>query len=434
MLTDKKLSVHPDISTIPNTTLSQEETSTPFPKGATIRSAAANIMRKVSSSQKDEQAVSNPAKAPVTSVSIGSSSHALPLESAPKHPQERKVSGNPSINALKSPKRSISNIHKLLSRMDKKSSVEESGVHSSSVQKPHDQNEKVLKADSSLSRKSSSCSSSTTSKRAFSRRSRTGCLTCRRRRIKCDEHRPFCHNCIKSHKICSGYAHVDAMIRSKILKAQSKAGEHAFRVPAPSYSASQLPGYMPPQYAPANESFVASQPLQWSYPASSQAPGIPAMVPVASPAYPSNVSGSPVLSTRAYVPVNIPQVYAVPPEQFSQQQPHESPAQPPHAYSLSPYTAGPWSYQAPAPINTHVAFPRVIGQQQPQQPQQPQLQQFQQQPYPPPYVTRMLDYQKDQRLLQQQMSGLPAPGPQVFGPQVPQFQQMVTPHPPNSVL
>lgn len=61
-------------------------------------------------------------------------------------------------------------------------------------------------------------------KRAFCRRNRTGCLTCRRRRIKCDEARPFCHNCIKSKKICSGYAHVEAMIRKKMLKEQARHG------------------------------------------------------------------------------------------------------------------------------------------------------------------------------------------------------------------
>lgn len=39
-------------------------------------------------------------------------------------------------------------------------------------------------------------------KRAFSRRSKTGCRTCRERRIKCDEQRPFCKNCAKSKRCC----------------------------------------------------------------------------------------------------------------------------------------------------------------------------------------------------------------------------------------
>lgn len=39
-------------------------------------------------------------------------------------------------------------------------------------------------------------------KKAFSRRSKTGCLTCRSRRIKCDELKPICTHCKKSNKEC----------------------------------------------------------------------------------------------------------------------------------------------------------------------------------------------------------------------------------------
>lgn len=39
-------------------------------------------------------------------------------------------------------------------------------------------------------------------KRAFSKRSRTGCLTCRERRIKCGECRPICKNCERSKRNC----------------------------------------------------------------------------------------------------------------------------------------------------------------------------------------------------------------------------------------
>ncbi|KAI9678334.1 MAG: hypothetical protein M1817_006280 [Caeruleum heppii] len=37
------------------------------------------------------------------------------------------------------------------------------------------------------------------------KRTKTGCLTCRRRRIKCGEERPICNNCIKSKRNCEGY-------------------------------------------------------------------------------------------------------------------------------------------------------------------------------------------------------------------------------------
>ncbi|KAH3663620.1 hypothetical protein OGAPHI_005021 [Ogataea philodendri] len=45
-------------------------------------------------------------------------------------------------------------------------------------------------------------------KRVVRKRTRTGCLTCRRRRIKCDERKPFCYNCEKSRKVCAGYEQV----------------------------------------------------------------------------------------------------------------------------------------------------------------------------------------------------------------------------------
>ncbi|KAH5089444.1 hypothetical protein HBH72_229680 [Parastagonospora nodorum] len=37
------------------------------------------------------------------------------------------------------------------------------------------------------------------------KRTKTGCLTCRKRRIKCGEERPTCANCIKSKRQCEGY-------------------------------------------------------------------------------------------------------------------------------------------------------------------------------------------------------------------------------------
>lgn len=37
------------------------------------------------------------------------------------------------------------------------------------------------------------------------KRTKTGCLTCRKRRIKCGEERPTCNNCIKSRRQCEGY-------------------------------------------------------------------------------------------------------------------------------------------------------------------------------------------------------------------------------------
>ncbi|KAI5950635.1 hypothetical protein CANMA_005295 [Candida margitis] len=42
-------------------------------------------------------------------------------------------------------------------------------------------------------------------RKIIKRRTRTGCLTCRKRRIKCDERKPSCFNCERSKKVCLGY-------------------------------------------------------------------------------------------------------------------------------------------------------------------------------------------------------------------------------------
>src|SRR5271155_6027799 len=36
-------------------------------------------------------------------------------------------------------------------------------------------------------------------------RVRTGCQTCRTRRVKCGEERPECHNCLRTNHVCPGY-------------------------------------------------------------------------------------------------------------------------------------------------------------------------------------------------------------------------------------
>ncbi|RPA71606.1 hypothetical protein BJ508DRAFT_217872, partial [Ascobolus immersus RN42] len=46
---------------------------------------------------------------------------------------------------------------------------------------------------------------SSTASKVSRKRTKTGCLTCRKRRIKCGEQRPICANCIKSKRSCEGY-------------------------------------------------------------------------------------------------------------------------------------------------------------------------------------------------------------------------------------
>ncbi|PVH75905.1 hypothetical protein DL98DRAFT_465918 [Cadophora sp. DSE1049] len=47
-----------------------------------------------------------------------------------------------------------------------------------------------------------------TRKRASTPRSKTGCVTCKIRRLKCGEEKPSCHRCLKSGWHCDGYDHV----------------------------------------------------------------------------------------------------------------------------------------------------------------------------------------------------------------------------------
>lgn len=43
-------------------------------------------------------------------------------------------------------------------------------------------------------------------KKAFHAKARTGCLTCRKRRVKCDEIHPACQRCLKGGRECEGYS------------------------------------------------------------------------------------------------------------------------------------------------------------------------------------------------------------------------------------
>ena len=42
-------------------------------------------------------------------------------------------------------------------------------------------------------------------RRAFKPRTATGCMTCRIRRVKCDEGEPSCRQCLPGRRICDGY-------------------------------------------------------------------------------------------------------------------------------------------------------------------------------------------------------------------------------------
>lgn len=78
-------------------------------------------------------------------------------------------------------------------------------------------------------------------KKEIKRRTKTGCLTCRKRRIKCDEAHPTCRNCQKSKRECMGY---DPIFKQQPGPAQIQ--------PAPSAAplATSTPASAPPAQAP----------------------------------------------------------------------------------------------------------------------------------------------------------------------------------------
>ncbi|KAF2196101.1 hypothetical protein GQ43DRAFT_384040 [Delitschia confertaspora ATCC 74209] len=90
-------------------------------------------------------------------------------------------------------------------------------------------------------------------KKEIKRRTKTGCLTCRKRRIKCDEAHPVCRNCQKSKRECLGY---DPIFKQQPGPAQIQpapsAAPHQASVPA-SAPPSSLPygAGVPQGYAPA---------------------------------------------------------------------------------------------------------------------------------------------------------------------------------------
>lgn len=61
-------------------------------------------------------------------------------------------------------------------------------------------------------------------RRVIKRRTRTGCLTCRKRRIKCDEAKPHCLNCQRSRKLCLGY---EAIPKNRLLAEQEPVSQEA---------------------------------------------------------------------------------------------------------------------------------------------------------------------------------------------------------------
>ncbi|KAJ8105358.1 hypothetical protein OPT61_g10228 [Boeremia exigua] len=86
------------------------------------------------------------------------------------------------------------------------------------------------------------------------KRTKTGCLTCRKRRIKCGEERPTCANCIKSKRQCEGY-NQRVIFKPPI----GDWPNHPGVVSTIQYHTSMLPGTRNPQYRASQSSGQAQE-------------------------------------------------------------------------------------------------------------------------------------------------------------------------------
>ncbi|THZ10215.1 hypothetical protein D6C95_00714 [Aureobasidium pullulans] len=75
-------------------------------------------------------------------------------------------------------------------------------------------------------------------KKEIKRRTKTGCLTCRKRRIKCDEAHPHCRNCQKSKRECLGY---DPIFKSQSSPQTIQPAPGTFPPPQPQQHQQQPP-------------------------------------------------------------------------------------------------------------------------------------------------------------------------------------------------
>jgi hypothetical protein len=178
------------------------------------------------------------------------------------------------------------------------------------------------------------------------KRTKTGCLTCRKRRIKCGEERPTCANCIKSKRQCEGY-NQRVIFKPPI----GDWPNHPGVVSTIQYHTSMLPGARNPQFG-ASQSGGRPQehaptPLQ---PRPSGSFDMASMDPAGSIGMPSH----------SQVLVGGPSSYS-PEQTYTQPLPsphHQQPLHSPHHFIQNPTPATsyfPQSQPQPSPI--HSTFP-----------------------------------------------------------------------------
>ncbi|KAF2748876.1 hypothetical protein M011DRAFT_518479 [Sporormia fimetaria CBS 119925] len=173
------------------------------------------------------------------------------------------------------------------------------------------------------------------------KRTKTGCLTCRRRRIKCGEERPTCGNCIKSKRNCEGYTQ-RVIFKPPIQDWPS----HPSAVSTMPYHSSMMPGSRAPEHSSPQSpeiqspSFHHYHPGQFGY---------------------SNVGGAPVPAPE-HLDASGAQAYN--PEYHQPlQSPHHAPLHSPQSALPTPTSAAP--YFPPQPLSAHAGYSASYAQDTP---------------------------------------------------------------------
>ncbi|KAF2824471.1 hypothetical protein CC86DRAFT_384095 [Ophiobolus disseminans] len=221
-----------------------------------------------------------------------------------------------------------------------------------------------------------------TSTNKMRKRTKTGCLTCRKRRIKCGEERPTCGNCIKSKRQCEGY-NQRVIFKTPI----ENWPNHPGHVSTIQYHTSMLPGSRNPPYRPPHPatqaqeiSLTSIQPRPLSNydfgsadPTSSAGHPVPQHIVVGGPhsysqessyqqPLPSPHHRQPLVSphhhahvatSTSYFPQPSP-VHTSPPAQYSHDPNMNFQASPPYAQGQASYHQAPVSYES-----SHEARPTV---------------------------------------------------------------------------
>ncbi|KAF2656874.1 hypothetical protein K491DRAFT_714930 [Lophiostoma macrostomum CBS 122681] len=202
------------------------------------------------------------------------------------------------------------------------------------------------------------------------KRTKTGCLTCRKRRIKCGEERPTCANCIKSKRQCEGYNQ-----RVVFKPPMGDWPNHPGVVSTLQYHNSMLPGTRPsyrnsqPSTQPPDPSLSSIQPRpQTEFDFSNVETGpVPGLEHLNTRAYPQDPNyQQPLPSPHHQIPLHSPHhPLQIPVSTTSYFHPHTSPAQAtfPDSYAQNGtvvyeaqqrYAQAPQYQQIPTAYDSHV--------------------------------------------------------------------------------